>query len=943
MRQPDNQYAQVRFGITPPYGLLSSLESLAGIISGSTSFSLAAPAGPANVGLASQYVAIGDFKGDGSPGVAYIDVARNRNKVSVYLGSPAFAFSNSASYTVGAEVAGVIAADFNQDGKTDLAVAYGGGAAAGGISILLNNGNGTSAPAVNYVAGASPISVAALDLNHDGILDLAVADHGPGSPGKVFVLLGRAGGTFGPGVFYPAGQNPLSVTIADFNGDGNPDLAVTAADNTLSILLGNAAGTFHAGPSRGTGHEPRYVAAGDFNRDGKMDLAVANALDQTVSIFLGQGNGSFQAGNSYCTSYYPESLIVTDYNGDGNLDIIQGAGDARGLGPGIESENIDILPGNGDGTFRGAISIPVAGSSITGTFLATGDFNGDGKLDAILNDKFGDILYLAAGAGGGNFQAPVALPSLAAGGNQTGPSGAVVGDFNGDGRLDLAVTEAFAGRVAVLLNSAAGLQLSGAFASGGAVPGPIAAADFNGDGRLDLAVVNAPPDDRTTPGNLTVFFGGGNGAFQLNHTYSAGSLPTAVAVADLNGDGKPDLVVTDESDPFVEPRVAGAVYVFLNDGHGGFGTPLKLTAGTYPYRVSVGDLNADGNPDLVVATEDASVRYTLAIFLGAGGGNFQPAISAATGHGPSAIAIRDFNGDGKTDLVVSHCCGATDMTYSQGNGDGTFAPEVHFNGGKNPFAVAVADLNGDGKPDLIVGGTQALSLTPLLNNTTTAATTVNAANTASGTVAAGSIALISGTHLASGTSLTSTAITLQDSGGVSHPCALVGVTPGEVYFLIPASAANGLAAITVQSADGIVSNSTVTIATTAPGIFTTPEGRLLNGLFQVGSAGPLEYTVRADPAHPGQFLPVSISLNPSTSTVHLTLFGTGIRGAPQAQVSARAGEFPLPLQYAGAQGQVDGLDQVSLTLPYSLKGSGDLAITVTAAGQVSNAVHVTIE
>jgi uncharacterized repeat protein (TIGR01451 family) len=731
VRQPDSTYTQLRFGITPPYGLLSSIESLAKFLSGGAEAALTLPAGPANVGLASQYAALGDFKGDGSPGVAYVDVHLNRNKIYVYLGTPAAVFSGSTLYTIGAATAGVITADFNGDGKADIAVAYkGSGASPGGVAILLNKGDGTFNPAVTYAAGASPISIAALDLNHDGHLDLAVADNGS-SPGKVYVLLGTGTGTFTAGGNYTVGNNPLSVTIADFSGDANPDLAVTAADNTVTVLLGAGNGTFTAGSSYSTSQNPQCVAAGDFNKDGKMDLVVANTYGQSVSIFLGRGDGSFQAGPSYWTSYEPEGLIITDYNGDGNLDIIQGTGDARGIGPGVDSEDIDILLGNGDGTFQGATTVP--GPQATGSFLATGDFSGDGKTDAILNDKFGGNLYLFAEDGDGGFQTPATINALATGG-QTGPSGAATGDFNGDSKLDLAVAESFTGKVAVLLNSASGLQLSGRFSSGGAVPGPIVAADFNGDSKLDLAVVNAPSDDRLTAGNLTVFFGAGNGTFQLAHTYSAGSYPSSVAVADVNGDGKPDLVVTNMSDPFVDPRVPGSVYVFLNDGSGGFQTPSTMTVGTYPFSVWIGDLNADGKPDLIVASNDSHAAYTLSVLLGSGNGTFQPPASVSTEYGPSGVAIRDFNGDGKADLVVSHCCGATDMTYLQGNGDGTFQTEAHFNGGKNSFAVAPADLNGDGKPDLIVGGTTALSITPLLNNVRTA---LAIAKTHTGTFSAG--------------------------------------------------------------------------------------------------------------------------------------------------------------------------------------------------------------
>ena len=959
VRQPDSKYAQLRFGVTPPYGMLSSLESLAGIVSGGTKFSMATPPGPANVGLASQYVAIGDFIGDDSPGVAYVDVARVRSAITVHQGTGMFSYGRSATYTVGTDTRGVIAADFNRDGKTDLAVAYAGNSSnAGGVGILLNKGDGTFAASVSYTAGASPVSVAALDVNHDGFLDLAVADgSSSGSAGKAWVLLGRGDGTFGTASSYSAGKTPLSVTIADLNGDSNPDVAVTAADNTLTILLGNGNGTFRAGSSYNTGRNPGYVAAGDFDKNGRMDLAVANGSSQNVTIFQGRGDGTFPTSSTYCLSYNPESLVVTDYDGDGNLDIIQGSGDARGIGPGVDSQDIDILLGNGNGTFQGAVSVlGSTGPMVTSSFLVTGDFGGDGNADAILNDKFGGNLYLFAGDGKGKFQAPATLNLLSTG-SQTGPSGAAAGDFTGDGKLDLAVTEQFAGKVAVLLNSAAGLQLAGTFASGGAVPGPVLAADFNGDRKLDLAVINAPSDDRTTRGNLTVFFGGGNGSFQLARTYASGFYLTSMVAADVNGDGKPDLVATDQSDPFVTPRPDGSVYVLLNDGAGGFGTPSKLTAGTYPYSVWAGDLNGDGKQDLVVAASNSRAAYTLMALRGNGDGSFQPPVTVSTLYGPSGVLIRDFNGDGVVDLVVSHCCGATDMTYMQGNGDGGFQPEVHFNGGAHPFAVSAGDLNGDGKLDLVIGGTQSLAVTALLNNAAPGPAPIaltSAASYATPPIAPGMLANIwwnggsdfstSLLHTPSADlplSMGGVSVTIQDAGGATRDVPLLDVTPRQLNVLIPAATAVGTATITVNGYDGAAHGATVEVAAVAPGLFSaTADGKG----FAVGQAilaKPDGSSTAATLCCTAAGTGVPIDMGADADTVVVVLYGTGLRGRTSlSNVSATVGGQVAVVGYAGAQGGFVGLDQVNLTVPHSLKGRGTVAISFTVDGKPANALNI---
>ncbi|HUB81502.1 MAG TPA: FG-GAP-like repeat-containing protein [Bryobacteraceae bacterium] len=941
VRQPGTgTYDSLRFGANAPFGLLSSAASLAQIVSGSVRFGMNTPAAPSGVGPASQFLALADFTGDGSPGIALAGpVGHNDSSLTVDEFSPMFLYRTAITRPFpNASSAGVIAADVNRDGKADLVVAIDQNSGPGMVQVYLNNGDGTFAAPVNYAAGVYPDGMATLDLNHDGFLDLVVASGGGSTgPGSgVYVFLGKGDGTFTAAGNFPAGSSPASVTIADFNGDGNPDLAVTSLDKTVHILLGAGNGTFTAGASFATGNSPLYVAAGDFNQDGNLDLAVTNTNDQTVSVFLGDGKGSFQAGATYIASNFPNSLIVTDFNGDGKLDIIQGLGDARGFGASSSSYNMDILLGNGDGTFQGATATPAPNANTDTTLLALGNFQGNGKIDAILSDPNKGSLFVFSGNGDGTFQPPATLS------NFTGAQSAAAGDFNNDGKLDLAVAELFSGQIAVLLNSNSGLQPSGTFSSGGAQSSAIVAADFNGDRNLDLAVANTGSSG--TAGNLAVFFGGGNGAFQLAKTYSAGIAPTGLATADLNGDGFPDLVVTDAGS---EPSANGAVYVFLNDGKGGFQPPQMLSASNYPIFVTAGDINGDRKPDLVVGTLDNNVNFHLAIFLNQGNGTFPAGNLIDTQFGPSGAAIADFNGDGNNDLVVAHCCGDTEMTYLRGNGDGTFQPEVAFNGGGSPYAVATADLNGDGKPDLVIGDISPLAVVGLLNNALPAATTVNGASFAANqTVAPNSIATVFGTHLANGTSASSSAVTIQDSSGASQSCTLFNVFPSQINFLVPAGVAIGPATVTVHSADGVVSRGTVTIAAVAPGIFAVPTA-LLDGFSEVvdaqGNAGPLNYTVQANPNQPGSFLAAPVALTSASNTVYLILFGTGIRGAPQSQVSVTAGGVPLPVRYAGTQNQFPGLDQINVTVPYSLKGAGDVTITVTAAGQSANPVHVTLQ
>ena len=231
-----------------------------------------------------------------------------------------------------------------------------------------------------YDAGADPVSVAVADFNGDGKPDLAVANQGnyPYPNSSVSILLGQGGGTFLPAVSYAAGNNPQSVAVGDFNGDGKQDLAVANYYSAnVSVLLGKGDGTFLPAVSYLAGYGPRSVAAGDFNGDGKQDLAVAVAGDsyngggQGVSVLLGKGDGTFQTAQTFPTGTYPISVAVGDFNGDGILDLAVANED---------SDNVSVLLGKGDGTFLPAQTFP---AGVNPSSVAVGDFNGDGILESV--------------------------------------------------------------------------------------------------------------------------------------------------------------------------------------------------------------------------------------------------------------------------------------------------------------------------------------------------------------------------------------------------------------------------------------------------------------------------------------------------------------------------------------------------------------------------------
>ena len=392
---------------------------------------------------------------------------------------------------------------------------------------------------------------------------------------------------------YATGNGPHGVAVGDFNGDGIPDLAVANyASSTVSILLGSGDGTFTVATtlssSSGGFNGPVDVAVGDFDGDGNLDLAVANYANNSVSIMLGNGEGTFTAasGSPYTTGFSgPRSVAVGDFNGDGLPDLAVAN---------FNNSTVTVLLNNvsDPGTFVEAPGSPFGGAEIFAPrSVAVGDFNGDGWPDlAVANYGTGTgtgtvTVLLNKANGAGTFAATTYNPYAAG----SAPTYVAVGDFNGDGKPDLVVTNGGSNNMSVLLNiySGTGTDPFATSASStfptyetGSTPWAVAIGDLNGDGNADLAVANcssSSPNNcyaTTVTGTVSVLLGNGAGAFcdatdtdsycanfdlPNANSYSVGAGPVHVAVGDFNGDGLADLAVTNYDD-----ELSGGVNVLLN-------------------------------------------------------------------------------------------------------------------------------------------------------------------------------------------------------------------------------------------------------------------------------------------------------------------------------------------------------------------------------------------
>ena len=569
---------------------------------------------------------------------------------------------------------------------------------------------------------------------------------------------------------YVVGKHPLALASGDFNGDGRPDVATVNSDSgTVSVLLSTGNGNFLPATTYKVGPHPVSLAVADLNHDGHPDLVVADRSEAKLFVLYGKGDGTFAPARTVALAGPSNSVVcVPDNNPEAPPRVVCA----------ITSEHkLEILTPHGNDLTAATL---VSTGSLAPECVTEGDFNHDGCPDLAIAADQGQRVAIFLSSPNGHYSPPLIVPMQTV---QHTPQrwnshspvlSMAVGDFNGDGNLDLAVPDTRNGSISVLLGHGDGTFTQGQNPVGTGAMG-VTAADINGDGRTDLVTANGMT-------HTTVLYGQGDGTFTQGPGPFLGSDVRSILAGNFTDNHQPALMAASflgnriVCEPLAEndgatrttheklPSVAvivdlthptqtharpdlvatlpllNSVWVAHSNGDGTFTPGVTYPVGPIPVGVASADFNGDHQPDLAVANlnldrENSTLGPgSISVLLSDGHGGYTPGPVLPTGHGTICVATGDINHDGHPDIVACNCIDGT-VSVFLGKGDGTFvpAPTLHAGGSRflkapqdvtypwlprlwQPEAVVIGDFNHDGNPDIAVTNARNSTVSILLGN-----------------------------------------------------------------------------------------------------------------------------------------------------------------------------------------------------------------------------------
>ncbi|CAF4689058.1 unnamed protein product, partial [Rotaria sp. Silwood2] len=693
-------------------------------------------------------IAVGDLNNDN-----YLDIIVTHygtGKIGIFFGYEDGTFAAQITFSINSNSRPyyITVGYFDKDNQLDVVVVD---SQNDQVHILLQYDNRTFARTTTYdgIYMSSPIFVAVTDFDNDNQSDIVIANYGTNN---VLILTQYFIKPLVRQTNYRVGKDsrPTSVIVYDFSNDDRLDLLVNNFnDDSLLLLTGNDNGTFQRRTTYFTGNKsaPKHFSIGDFNNDNRMDIVTANYGSDSIGILLAQDNGTFSDVTTYFVGYgsNPWSVAVGDFNDDSHLDVVTANHGSRGLG---------ILLGHGNGTFANATTY-YANIIVLPILVAVGDLNNDKKLDVVVTDASSDNVVILLGHGNGTF-----LDAMTSSLDRySAPNAVCLVDLNNDTYLDVIVSTLDDSFVGILLGYGNGTfqKMTKYSPNSRSSIYHIAIADFNNDHQHDFIVTDIANDE------IVIYYGYGNGSFQLGRRYSTGfgSSPYAVTTVKLKNSNQINIVVTlwgkgkvavlteytaaefannktcstgsapqpysvtvgnFNNDSYVDIAIVNSgsdnLDVLFNSGNGTFPTQITYPIGTdlYPQYVLAGDINKDNHLDIVTVNSKGS---SISVFMGHGNGTFDiPRVySSGEDSYPLAVAINDFNNDNRSDLIIADP-GTDSIGILLGYGNGSFATIIKYSTGKNsnPVAIVLTDINNDGRIDIIVANSATKNIGILLGH-----------------------------------------------------------------------------------------------------------------------------------------------------------------------------------------------------------------------------------
>ncbi|OUJ73540.1 hypothetical protein BXP70_14185 [Hymenobacter crusticola] len=638
-------------------------------------------------------VSLRDIDGDGDLDLLSGASSYSVNTVSVRLNNGAGIFSGTQEVTVNGSPSSLATADVDSDGDLDLLTAN---PENNTVSIRLNNGLGTFSGTYYVTVAATPLSIDAADIDGDGDLDFITANGNGASPYPVFsrtlsIQLNNGSGTFAPAPDLVVNGYTASVTTADVEGDGDLDLLI-AYGNSVALRLNNGTGTFSGTQDVSTSAGPRRVKAIDVDNDGDLDLLTLNSSND-VSVRLNQNatpSTPVQVTAVSPTRNARAAARTTDVAVNFNYALSNTTGtqqalrvfsqQAGGKKPGTAAVSGNTLTFNPNTDFK-------AGETVFATV----------RPDVVTSSNFALLMphvfqfTTATSPSAGRFGAGAEVPVSNPNGN---PYSVATGDVDGDGDLDLLAANQGNNTVSVRLNNGSGSFSGNQEVAVGSAPLTLVLGDVDGDGDLDFATANGL--STAANGTISIRLNNGNGTFSAGQEIINGvrfnGYGNGLALNDMDGDGDLDVVT---SYPLDQYSATGVTAVRLNNGDGTFSGGAELvTLSPFPRDIAVGDVDNDGDLDILTANAvDVSVRLNsgLATFAG----NQQVSV----GFGPLDLALGDLDGNGTLDLVTANNNNTLSIRL---NTNGIFGGTLNLPLARGPLNLALGDIDGDNDLDIVV-------------------------------------------------------------------------------------------------------------------------------------------------------------------------------------------------------------------------------------------------